>query len=73
MQRVTLTTHLQHRTPRGGLTRPGGHETLTIDRPHPFAQWRLLGSVFTLYPIHPGQTYSVGRETVRTIACSQIH
>ncbi len=72
MQHTTVATYLQHRTPSGGLTAPEGHETLPLSRPSRFTPWALHGAEFTLFPIRPGQTYTTGTSTVRTITCSPI-
>ncbi|QQE67459.1 hypothetical protein GFS31_41720 (plasmid) [Leptolyngbya sp. BL0902] len=73
MQHVTVTTYLQGRTPKGALTEPEGYEEFELTRAHPFAPWECLGYAFTLYPIHPGQTYQLWESLVRTVCCSSVY
>jgi hypothetical protein len=72
MQR-TITTYLQHLTSHGGLTPPEQHQNLHLTRAHCLAPWQLLGQDFTLWAVQPGQTYTIGNTTVRTVVCSSIH
>lgn len=47
-------------------------EAFTLTRSYWFSPWCLLGHEWVLYPILPGQAYTLS-EGYRTVTCSEVY